>query len=92
MKGHDNGLEARVQAIARSGGKCQFCGIAEAEEAHHWEYPKYTRESKLKPDHLTALCKPCHQLATFIRRAHTHGHSIDEFHSAVTMLVERLFK
>lgn len=27
---------AKKQAIARSSGKCQFCGIRQAREGHHW--------------------------------------------------------
>lgn len=91
IKPNRNGQQARNQAFARSDGKCQFCGLCDAEEAHHWGYPKYPRESHLMADDLTALCKPCHQIATFIRRIHTMGYAVADFYTAVTVMVERLF-
>ena len=64
-----NYWKARKLAIARSGGKCQFCGMREAKEGHHWAYPKsnYPHGDNVQGHDLTALCKPCHELATVIR-------------------------
>ena len=64
-----NYWKARKLAIARSGRKCQFCGMREAKEGHHWAYPKsnYPSGDKVQAHDLTALCKPCHDLATVIR-------------------------
>ena len=91
LSGPKNGLRARQKAKDRSYGMCQFCGLAEAEEAHHWEYPKYTRESKVSADHFTALCKSCHQIATYVRRMQTHGYDVSEFYTAIEMLVEKIY-
>ncbi len=61
--------KARNQAILRSQGKCQFCGMREAREAHHWAYPRsnYPSGEKVQNHDLTALCKPCHEFAGLIR-------------------------
>ena len=61
--------KARGQAILRSQGKCQFCGIREAKDAHHWAYPKssYPSGEKVQSQDLTALCKPCHEFAGLVR-------------------------
>jgi len=63
---------ARGAAFARSDGVCQFCGSEDAREAHHWalEYPPgFMVEGK----DLTALCIPCHNIATTIRRLVKQG-------------------
>ena len=61
--------KARRQALARSRGKCQFCGIREARDAHHWAFPRsnYPSGEKVQGHDLTALCKPCHELVGLIR-------------------------
>ncbi len=61
--------KARRLAIARSNGKCQFCGMREAKDAHHWAFPKsnYPSGEKVQGHDLTALCKPCHELVGLIR-------------------------
>ena len=59
--------KARRLAFARSGGKCQFCGLRRAVEAHHWAYPLYPSGQNVQGHDLTALCKPCHELATTMR-------------------------
>ena len=84
---------ARKEAFDRSNGVCQFCGLAPASEAHHHAYPKYPREKDLSADDLVALCKPCHQTATYIRRVHTHHGpaAVHDFHVSLETLVERLF-
>ena len=38
---HPTYLQARVGAMARSGGKCQLCGVNAATEGHHWRFPNY---------------------------------------------------
>jgi len=59
--------EARKKALMRSKFVCQFCGCDRAEETHHWalEYPLGVDVTE---DDLTALCVPCHNIATTIRR------------------------
>ena len=59
--------KARSIAFARSGGRCQFCGLRRAEEAHHWAYNKYPTGNDVQHQHLTALCKSCHIFATILR-------------------------
>ena len=62
-----NYLRARGHAMARSGKKCQFCGLRRAKEGHHWAWPDYPSDEKVQGHDLTALCKPCHELATILR-------------------------
>lgn len=59
--------KAKRLAIARSQGKCQFCGLRKAVEGHHWAWPNYPSGEDVQGHDLTALCKPCHELATVIR-------------------------
>jgi len=59
--------KAREIALARSNGRCQFCGLQQAVEAHHWAYYNYPSGNNVQGGDLTALCKPCHELATIIR-------------------------
>lgn len=63
----DNFRKARSIAIARSGGKCQLCGIRQAEEGHHWAWPNYPPDDEVQSHDITALCKPCHEYATVLR-------------------------
>ena len=58
--------DARRSAFARSNGRCQFCGKRDAQEAHHWAWPRYPPTTTA--DDLTALCLRCHVLATALRR------------------------
>ena len=57
---------ARREAFNRSGGWCQFCGLFRAEEAHHWAW-RYPADDKITANDLTALCPPCHWIATLRR-------------------------
>ncbi|MCY3994228.1 MAG: hypothetical protein OXF50_23590 [Caldilineaceae bacterium] len=59
--------KAKGLAFARSSGKCQFCGLREADEAHHWAYYNYPSGADVQGHDLTALCKTCHELATTMR-------------------------
>ena len=59
--------KARRLAFARSSGRCQFCGLREAEEGHHWAFYNYPSGDKVQGHDLTALCKTCHELATTMR-------------------------
>ncbi|MDE0463286.1 MAG: hypothetical protein OXH93_12800 [Caldilineaceae bacterium] len=59
--------KSRKLAMARSKGKCQFCGLQQAVEAHHWAYPHYPSAHNVQSHDLTALCKACHEFATVIR-------------------------
>ena len=38
---HSTFRDARERAFTRSNGVCQFCGLAPAEQGHHWaiRYP-----------------------------------------------------
>ena len=58
---------ARIQATLRSHGRCQFCGSRMWEETHHWarEYPS---DKDTTGNDLTAVCKPCHDIASELRR------------------------
>lgn len=59
--------KAKRLALARSGGQCQFCGLWKAREGHHWAWPDYPSAQEVQGHDLTALCKPCHELATVMR-------------------------
>lgn len=59
--------KAKRLAFARSGGICQFCGLQEAEEGHHWAFYDYPSGEDVQGHDLTALCTPCHELATTMR-------------------------
>ena len=56
----------RDLAFARSNGMCQSCGRRPAVEAHHWPL-RYPSDDKVTADHLVALCRRCHWLATLTR-------------------------
>ena len=64
--------------MARSGGICQFCGQREATDAHHWA-SSYCAEEEVTEDDLTALCRPCHDIATALRGFARTGGSIHRF-------------
>ena len=57
---------ARAEAFARSGGWCQLCGLLRAREAHHWAW-RYPSDQEITAADLTALCRPCHWVATLRR-------------------------
>ena len=71
-------LAARPRALARSKGVCQFCGMRDATETHHWAV-NYPSDDEITSDDLTALCRSCHEIATSIRRFTRSGGSIFEF-------------
>lgn len=58
--------KAKKLAIKRSSGKCQFCGLREAREGHHWAWD-YPSDEKVQGHDITALCTTCHELATMLR-------------------------
>ena len=66
---------ARGKAFDRSLGVCQICGRRDAEQGHHWAL-KYPTDAQVTPDDLTALCRPCHEIATEIRKAEKAGVSV----------------
>ena len=73
MSAYDgNYKKARSSAFLRSGGVCQFCGYENATDAHHWAR-KYPDGIDCASDDLVALCWPCHQIATTIRRYRRRG-------------------
>ena len=65
--GHPAVRAARAVAFTRSGNVCQFCGQRDAVEAHHWP-ADYPANEDHTADHFTALCRPCHRIATAVRR------------------------
>ena len=75
---HPQYLAARRGALERSRGVCQFCGQREASSAHHWAV-EYEPEEEVTPDSLIALCQPCHEIATEMRRFVRVGNSIHQF-------------
>ena len=87
---HPTYLDARAQAVARSGGICQFCGHAQAGEAHHWAN-SYPREEDTTQGDLTALCGPCHFMATTLRRFIRHGSDIWRFKHAFQEAIDQCF-
>ena len=60
---------AKKDALERSNHICQFCGLDKATHAHHWAYFEYPSGEEVTEDDLTALCEPCHDLATGLRSA-----------------------
>ncbi len=62
-----NYRKAKGLAFARSGGKCQFCGLRKASDGHHWAWPNYPSDEEVQGHDITALCKTCHELATMLR-------------------------
>ena len=81
-------LDARDKAFARSGKKCQLCGLQEAAEAHHWA-DQYPPAHKTTADDLTALCADCHSLATTLRRFTRAGGARHQFCALVSEAVAR---
>ena len=59
--------QARKEAFLRSNDSCQFCGRKRPLEAHHWTSGFYPPGDRVTSDDLTALCKPCHYIATCLR-------------------------
>ena len=65
----------RAGVLARGGGRCAFCGLASAVEAHHsgLVYPCGSDRSccgraKVAGGDLVGLCRVCHRLVTTLRR------------------------
>lgn len=58
---------ARLEALRRSNNSCQFCGAKAPLEAHHWTTGFYPPGDRVTANDLTALCKPCHEIATCLR-------------------------
>lgn len=63
----NNFQRAKKLAMARSGGKCQFCGLRKASDGHHWAWDNYPSDEEVQGHDITALCKTCHELATMLR-------------------------
>ena len=59
--------KARLAAFARSDGWCVFCGGKRAVDAHHWCYPP---AEMLHENHLTPLCRACHDIANGLQKHH----------------------
>ena len=58
--------QARGDACARSGDRCQFCGRRGPLEGHHFGL-RYPVDHEVTAADLTALCLRCHLLATTVR-------------------------
>ena len=67
---------ARLIALNRN-PTCQFCGFHEARQGHHWTWV-YPDDGDLSPDHLTALCAHCHEIATAIRKHYKYSSHRDK--------------
>ena len=78
---HPQYLRSRRESLDRSSGICQFCGQREATDVHHWA-TEYGPEEEVTPEDLTALCQPCHEFATEMRRFVRVGGSIHQFRRA----------
>ena len=85
---HEAYLRARDEAFARSNGRCQFCGLQPATEAHHWAV-HYPPAHETTADDLTALCAACHLLATTLRRFTRAGGSRHQFSALFTEAISR---
>ena len=85
---HEQYRRARAEAFRWSGGLCQFCGVHPASESHHWAL-QYKTASETTPDDLTALCGPCHAVATELRRLHRYGGSVWSFYSKLREVLEQ---
>ena len=57
---------ARREAFERVGHLCQLCGARPAAEAHHYAL-HYPADHEVTANDLTALCRPCHWVATLLR-------------------------
>ena len=60
---HPTSRRARAECLQRSDHNCQTCGKELATEAHHWTYPP---EEETTANHMTGLCKFCHDIITWI--------------------------
>ena len=87
---HPTHRAAREMAFARSNGTCQFCGQYKAREGHHWAM-KYPRPEYLSANDLTALCTPCHELATSLRRYGREGNGRWELISVFRRAIRQCF-
>ena len=64
---HPTYRAARALAFARSNGLCQFCGLTQAEDSHHWARGAYKKPENTTADDLIALCRMCHKLVGVMR-------------------------
>ena len=83
---------ARAAALERSRNICQFCGCHEAVEGHHWAGTviagPYPSDGEITEHDLTGLCRPCHKIATTLRRFHKRGGDMWQFLSALERSIE----
>lgn len=87
---HPQYWAARAEALARSGGVCQFCGQKPAAETHHWA-ERYPPAAETTAADLTALCLWCHEMATTLRRFVRAGGDYPSFMAALkTAVTEEL--
>ena len=78
--------KARAVALKRN-PTCQFCGVHKATQAHHWNQAyAYPLDDSVTPNHLTAVCAPCHQIATAIREYYRHSSRRDKPRVMLTAL------
>ena len=69
---------------------CQFCGKLPATEAHHYDL-EYPPAAETTGNHLTALCSPCHEVATTLRRLERYGRSIFHFMAIFRKAIDECF-
>lgn len=59
----------RIEALARQGGRCQFCSeFSISNDAHHIRYPENIYDTCA--DDLIILCRACHNLTHSILKVH----------------------
>lgn len=76
--------KAKKEASQRSSGICQYCGSRPVEEHHHWALA-YPDDSVITGDDFTGLCKPCHYIATSLRRMIKAGYSYDQLYAELEL-------
>ena len=65
----------RPEVLARNDGLCQYCGIEQSAEVHH-AMKVYPGHDEVRADQLTALCRPCHEFITSVRKWKWFGQSV----------------
>lgn len=68
---------ARSVALSRN-PTCQFCGLCESTQAHHWNQA-YPPDDSVTSNNLTAVCVYCHEIATAMRKHYKKSHHRDKW-------------
>lgn len=67
---------------------CQFCGLDEATESHHWRY--HVQEKDTTADDLVAVCRFCHSIITEYKRFRISGGDRWQFKHTFTEAINTL--